>query len=843
MQKTMEKPSYATAYGLQLAIAAIILGTSVPSWANGLQATTGAGDKPLLSMHNGVPVIDIVAPNAQGLSHNRFQQFNVGTQGVVINNSLEAGNTALAGHLQANAQFKGAAASTILNEVVGHSRSNINGPQVIFGAAADYVLANPNGITLNGARIENANRAMFLVGSAQLQDGRISQLDTRDAKGNLKILKDGVNNPSGALALITPTISKQGDSFSQGNTDLVLGYNRIDYDTAQVLESKVPARYVDANLLGAMASDNRIRIVSTAAGAGIKMPRSQLTAGQGISVVSAADINLEHKLRDKDATGARLNAGQGPLQLEAQRGLNLDNAQLNATGNIHLAGTAVRSQGAQVHSSSALKVNAETLTNGALAGVASDFQGGELLIDVAGKLTDTGTRYSSTDSAIRIYAGSHDLKALAFKGAEGSTTERPQVGTLSARQGIQVQLGTDGRYEGAQLSSVEGPVEVRAGGRLAVTQANHVLQTKSINNDSRESTAVSARIDTPGQVTLTAGGDMSLQGLEMGSAEHKLGGATLQAGGKLSVGASTRHKTLKTFSDMAGSDGGFQAQQTHEEAQIQTGSQWHVADTLSLSASARHKQALNLEGLQAKAEHIKLKTTAGGIAIHAANTRDLKDNKSVIAALPGEAAASVSLTAEAVDHRTFAAASLNARSVSLHSHTDVNLQGASIDAERIDGEIAGNLVVASLADQEKSLQVTGKAVMGEDANPLGLINDVAALGGKWNKSTQDKLAKIGKPHQPSSTQSLGFEFNKRDHGTRQQQARLSGTDGVDLKVTGTTQLTGSVIESANGTVELGSGLVKHQPLGGLDLQTQHSVDIKHGDMEALKRVYDQVRLR
>ncbi|KCV64956.1 filamentous hemagglutinin domain protein, partial [Bordetella bronchiseptica 980] len=46
---------------------------------------------------NGVPVIQIAAPDATGISHNRYTEFNVRQPGVVLNNSTAEGVSALAG--------------------------------------------------------------------------------------------------------------------------------------------------------------------------------------------------------------------------------------------------------------------------------------------------------------------------------------------------------------------------------------------------------------------------------------------------------------------------------------------------------------------------------------------------------------------------------------------------------------------------------------------------------------------------------------------------------------------------------------------------------------------------
>ncbi len=116
---------------------------AVPSWATAeilLDRSTGAT---VSSAVNGVPVIEIANPNGNGLSHNRFGQFDVANPGVIFNNSMVNGTSQIGGAVLLNPNLK-QTAKAILTEVTGNRPSSISGTLEVFGDAADLLIAIPN---------------------------------------------------------------------------------------------------------------------------------------------------------------------------------------------------------------------------------------------------------------------------------------------------------------------------------------------------------------------------------------------------------------------------------------------------------------------------------------------------------------------------------------------------------------------------------------------------------------------------------------------------------------------------------------------------------------------------
>ena len=141
---------------------------------------------------NGVPIVNIAAPNANGLSHNQFSDYNVGANGVILNNATTRTQaTQLGGIILGNPNLQGSAASTILNEVNGGNPSHLRGYTEVAGPSARVIVANPYGISCNGCGFINTPRATLTTGTPILNNGRLDHFQVDG--GSVSIEGSGLN--------------------------------------------------------------------------------------------------------------------------------------------------------------------------------------------------------------------------------------------------------------------------------------------------------------------------------------------------------------------------------------------------------------------------------------------------------------------------------------------------------------------------------------------------------------------------------------------------------------------------------------------------------------------------
>jgi filamentous hemagglutinin len=226
---------------------------------------------------NGATVVNINAANAAGLSHNRYQSFNVNAAGLVLNN----GNAAQAawasvlanGQVAANPNL-GAAARIILNEVTSNNRSTLAGFTEVLGGRADVVLANPYGITCSGCGFLNTDRVTLTTGLPTLNaDGSLRGFSVQ--QGDILVNGSGLNaTAQQILDLVARTVRIDG-AVRTSDLGITTGTNNWDYASRTVTGNAgavggADSYAIDSTALGGMYA-NRIRISATEAGVGVRM--------------------------------------------------------------------------------------------------------------------------------------------------------------------------------------------------------------------------------------------------------------------------------------------------------------------------------------------------------------------------------------------------------------------------------------------------------------------------------------------------------------------------------------------------------------------------------------------
>jgi filamentous hemagglutinin len=246
--------------------------------AGGMKAdpsAPGARQPGLTAAPNGVPMVNIARPNGKGLSHNMFDEFNVGTAGVILNNSRKAGCSQLGGAVLNNPNLgAGPEARTILNEVTGSSRSRIEGYTEIFGRAADYILANPNGITINGGGFINTPKVTMTTGRPAFdQSGALRSLDVR--YGDVRIDGDGLNAANLDTFDIISRTAEINAAMHARTLGITTGYGLFDLPAGEFIalepdSSGSPRVSIDSSALGGIYAE-RIKLVGNENGVGVNL--------------------------------------------------------------------------------------------------------------------------------------------------------------------------------------------------------------------------------------------------------------------------------------------------------------------------------------------------------------------------------------------------------------------------------------------------------------------------------------------------------------------------------------------------------------------------------------------
>ena len=320
----------------------------------------------VISTQNGVPQVNINAPNQAGVSHNQYQQFDVGQQGAILNNSAVMTSTQLGGYIQGNAKLNpnSAPAKVIINEVNSNNPSQLRGFLEVAGGKAQVVVANPSGIVCDGCGTINAGRMTLTTGKPQLNaDGSLAGYKVE--RGLIRIEGGGLNgdprHDTEYADILARAVQVNAGVWAREEIAVVAGRNQISADGKTVTpmagsDGASPEMAIDMGQMGGMYS-GYIRMVGTEAGVGVRNQGGHLQADKTLTVSSegkliwqaepntqaGGDITLT--ARDSVEHQGKLYSG-GQLNVQSRQGEITQSGTMAAAGNVTLrAGQDIRSSG------------------------------------------------------------------------------------------------------------------------------------------------------------------------------------------------------------------------------------------------------------------------------------------------------------------------------------------------------------------------------------------------------------------------------------------------------------------------------------------------------------------
>lgn len=240
---------------------------------------------------NGVTLVNVVGPSAGGVSRNDYTNFNVPQNGVILNNSYQMSNTKLGGYVPGNTNMMRGSASVIVNEVTSHNPTNMNGFIEVAGRKASVVIANPNGITVDGGGFINTDRAVLTTGKPEYDSsGNLNSY--RVERGTVAINRNGLNaKEANSLQILTEAASVNAGVWAN-SIEARTGKNKIDantLDTQKISNSNNIG--LDVSAIGGMYA-NSITLKGTNTGLGVNV-KGVVSSTQASSITSDGQIIVD----------------------------------------------------------------------------------------------------------------------------------------------------------------------------------------------------------------------------------------------------------------------------------------------------------------------------------------------------------------------------------------------------------------------------------------------------------------------------------------------------------------------------------------------------------------------
>ena len=423
---------------------------------------------------NGIPLVNITAPSSGGVSRNEYEMFNVPDKGAILNNSYTLSKTELAGYVQGNNNMAERPAKIIVNEVTGAGPTSMDGFLEVAGNRADVVIANPNGITVNGGGFINTGKA-FLTTGKPVYDGE-DHLQRFDITGG-DILIEGKGlggKETGSLAILSRAVKINAGIWAK-DLHITTGANTVDAKTleASAIEGKGgrPAFALDTAAIGGMYA-GRITLVGTEKGLGVNNSGTW-SAEDNLTLDWNGDLKNSGTIYSKGNTDLRASRLENDKTIAAERNLsaaakeNIRNqGKLLAGENMGIyAGKTLDNAGHAMESRNNLSIETGDAINNAAGTIKS---GGSQQIKAGHTLTNTeGTL--AADGNINIQTGRMTGDGIVSAGKKaGILLEKDFTNTGRLEAGSSLSLAVKG--------NITNRKEILSRGHLA-------LESKNIRNE------------------------------------------------------------------------------------------------------------------------------------------------------------------------------------------------------------------------------------------------------------------------------------------------------------------------------------------------------------------------
>lgn len=387
----------------------IVISSISYSYAQSIIIDPSAPGASFLHTSNLTPQIDIATPQS-GVSLNQFSEFNVGADGLILNNSTTGGVSVIGANVTANPNLVSGPANVIVNEVTSAAPSSLTGTTEVFGQSAAVIIANPNGINCNGCSFLNSTSTSLTTGTPIITGAEVDLLAT---KGTITIGPDGFDaGPQAGLfgrhiIINGPVVTTDENGVLRQTNDnsLVISggaqrVNGLDFaklsDTAIVsaptLATKKSPFAIDASEAGTLSSGN-MQIWNHETGLGVNLYGD--VNARTISANSYGDLFYQNI----DTQYHAIIVGKDVRQygdLNAKR-----NVIINADSFTLYDGRKILTENSIVNGDLRGRVN---ITATDFVVIAGEVSGAEINIDVStGSLTNTG--FLLSDGDLTIVAG------------------------------------------------------------------------------------------------------------------------------------------------------------------------------------------------------------------------------------------------------------------------------------------------------------------------------------------------------------------------------------------------------------------------------------------------------